>query len=53
MERNHFDNYEIADISESALNQISDLEKTICSELDKNIVLIAYQSKADKKKENV
>jgi hypothetical protein len=52
MEEGKFSDYEIAELSESALSQISDLEKTMCGEASKNIVLIAYQNKTEKDEAN-
>ncbi|WFR58708.1 hypothetical protein QA584_06425 [Anaerocolumna sp. AGMB13025] len=52
MKNENFSDYEIAELSDSALNQISDLEKTMCGETSKNIVLIAYQNKTVTEKEN-
>lgn len=45
METNRFTDYEIANINDSALKQISELEKNMCADTNKNIVLIAYQNK--------
>jgi len=40
-----FNDYEIAEISTNDRNEITELEKTISSKSNKDIVLIAYQSK--------
>ncbi|WP_202621540.1 hypothetical protein [Anaerocolumna sedimenticola] len=52
METGHFTDYEIANINDSALKQISELEKNMCADTNKNIVLIAYQNKDGNKKES-
>jgi len=45
MKKISFDNYEIAQITESDKRRIQELEKSISSSLRKDVVLIAYQSK--------
>lgn len=45
METTKFNDYAIADISPEDKIEISELEKTISSKSNKDIVLIAYQSK--------
>ncbi len=52
METSKFNDYEIANLSDSALGQISELEKSMCGESKKNIVLIAYQNKETETKES-
>ncbi len=52
MESDKFNNYEIAEISETSLNQLSKLEKSLSDESDKNIVLIAYQNKSNEDSNN-
>ncbi len=52
MESGKFKEYEIAEISDSALNRISQLEKSMCAESNKNIILIAYQSKNGESRDN-
>jgi len=42
---NKFNDYEIAEISTNDKKEISELEKSISTKSNKDIVLIAYQSK--------
>lgn len=44
MEIKNFKDYCIANISNEDVSSISELEKTISSKTDKDIVLIAYQT---------
>jgi hypothetical protein len=43
MENKNYSDYRIADIPEEDLNNISELEKSLSSKSNKDIVLIAYQ----------
>jgi hypothetical protein len=43
MEYKDYTDYSIADIPEEDLNHISELEKSLSSKSNKDIVLIAYQ----------
>ncbi|MDF2587230.1 MAG: hypothetical protein K0S41_1071 [Anaerocolumna sp.] len=43
MNTKNFDDYKIADISAEDINVISELEKTISSNANQDIILIAYQ----------
>ena len=52
MEMERFNDYEIANLTDSALEQISELEKTMSTQSDRDIVLVAYQNKDIKNKEN-
>ena len=50
MEIKDFEDYSIASISSEDIRSITDLEKTISSKADGDIVLIAYQTKKEAKK---
>jgi hypothetical protein len=43
MEIKNYTNYDIADVTEDDLKNISDLEKSLCSNTKEDIVLIAYK----------
>lgn len=45
METKNFKDYKIADISSDDQSDISELERTISSKSNKDVILIAYQSK--------
>lgn len=47
MEIKDFKDYNIAEISKDELQSITELEQSISSKLDKDIVLIAYQCHND------
>ncbi len=50
MEIKDFKDYSIANITSEDIRRITDLEKNISSKTDKDIVLIAYQTRTEAKK---
>jgi len=46
-------NYRIADVSEEDIKYITELEHTLCSKKNKDIILVAYESKSSLSSERV